>query len=154
MSSTVDGEQNTITAKLIIRALPQPWNQRVQIVFLDGLLQLISFSILTCIQMVTLQKLQSCQGCLFCRWYSSCQERMYRTCTKMSGHSTQKTEEEVPGLGGKGKLTNATIDKLHNYYGIEITGWYILWHCYLFYHWRMEWNEKRQCMDVLPLCLK
>ena len=44
---------------------------------------------------------------------------MYRTRTKISGHSTQKTEE-VPGLGGKRKLTNATIDKLYNYYGIEI----------------------------------
>lgn len=53
MRSTVHGGQNTITAKLIIRALPQHLTQRVQIAFLDGLLQLISFGILTCIQMVT-----------------------------------------------------------------------------------------------------
>ena len=31
-----------------------------------------------------------------------------------------KLKKEVPGLGGKGKLTNSMIDKLENYYGTAI----------------------------------
>lgn len=60
------------------------------------------------------------QGCLFCRWHSSCQERMYRTCTKVSGDSTQKTEGGNSWSWWKRKLTDAMIDKYQNYYGIAI----------------------------------
>ena len=31
-----------------------------------------------------------------------------------------KLKKENPGLGGKGKLTDAMVDRLHNYYGIDI----------------------------------
>ena len=37
---------------------------------------------------------------------------------KRVGTALRKLKRENPGLGGKGKLTNATIDKLQNYYGI------------------------------------
>ena len=39
---------------------------------------------------------------------------------KRVGTALRKLKRENPGLGGKGKLTNATIDKLQNYYGIVI----------------------------------
>ena len=32
----------------------------------------------------------------------------------------RKLKKENPGLGGKGKLTDAMIDKMQNYYGIAI----------------------------------
>ena len=39
---------------------------------------------------------------------------------KRVGTALRKLKRENPGLGGKGKLTDATIDKLQNYYGIAI----------------------------------
>lgn len=36
------------------------------------------------------------------------------------GTALRKLKNENPGLGGKGKLTDAMIDKLQNYYGIAI----------------------------------
>lgn len=39
---------------------------------------------------------------------------------KMVGTTLRKLKRESPGLGGRGKLTDSTIDKLQNYYGIAI----------------------------------
>ncbi|XP_032238287.2 uncharacterized protein LOC5512949 [Nematostella vectensis] len=39
---------------------------------------------------------------------------------KRVGNSLRKLKRDIPGLGGKGKLTDALIDKLQNYYGIAI----------------------------------
>ena len=39
---------------------------------------------------------------------------------KRVGNRLRKLKTKVKGLGGRGKLTNATIDKLQNYYGIAI----------------------------------
>ena len=39
---------------------------------------------------------------------------------KRVGTSLRKLKKETPGLGGKGKLTDAMIDKLQNYYGIAV----------------------------------
>ena len=39
---------------------------------------------------------------------------------KRVGTALQTLKKETPGLGGKGKLTDAMIDKLQNYYGIAI----------------------------------
>ena len=39
---------------------------------------------------------------------------------KRLGTALRKLKKEKKGLGGKGKLTNNTIDKLQNYYGIAI----------------------------------
>ncbi|EDO36497.1 predicted protein [Nematostella vectensis] len=39
---------------------------------------------------------------------------------KRVGNSLRKLKRDTPGLGGKGKLTDALIDKLQNYYGIAI----------------------------------
>ena len=36
------------------------------------------------------------------------------------GTRLRNLKKKVKGLGGKGKLTNATIDRLQNYYGIAI----------------------------------
>lgn len=41
---------------------------------------------------------------------------------KRFGTALRKLKRENPGLGGKGKLTDGTIDKLQNYYGIAIQG--------------------------------
>ena len=37
---------------------------------------------------------------------------------KRVGTALRKLKKENKGIGGKGKLTDATIDKLQNYYGI------------------------------------
>ena len=42
------------------------------------------------------------------------------TCPKKSRNSTEKIEKRNKGIGGKGKLTDAMIDKLQNYNGIAI----------------------------------
>ena len=39
---------------------------------------------------------------------------------KRVGTALRKLKRENPGLGGRGKLTDGTIDKLQNYYGIAI----------------------------------
>lgn len=39
---------------------------------------------------------------------------------KRVGTAFRKLKKETPGLGGKGKLTDAMIDRLQNYYGIAI----------------------------------
>ena len=39
---------------------------------------------------------------------------------KRVGTALRKLKRQNPGLGGKGKLTDGTIDKLQNYYGIAI----------------------------------
>ena len=39
---------------------------------------------------------------------------------KRVGTALRKLKKETPGLGGKGKLTDAIIEKLQNYYGIAI----------------------------------
>ena len=39
---------------------------------------------------------------------------------KRVGTTLRNLKKETPGLGGKGKLTDAMIDKLQNYYGIAI----------------------------------
>ena len=39
---------------------------------------------------------------------------------KRVGTALRNLKKETPGLGGKGKLTDAMIDKLQNYYGIAI----------------------------------
>ena len=39
---------------------------------------------------------------------------------KRVGTALRKLKKETPALGGKGKLTDAMIDKLQNYYGIAI----------------------------------
>ena len=39
---------------------------------------------------------------------------------KRVGTTLRKLKRENPGLGGRGKLTDSTIDKLQNYYGIAI----------------------------------
>ena len=39
---------------------------------------------------------------------------------KRLGTALRKLKKETKGLGGKGKLTDSMIDKLHNYYGIAI----------------------------------
>jgi hypothetical protein len=39
---------------------------------------------------------------------------------KRVGTALRKLKKDNPGLGGKGKLTNAMIDKLQNYYGIAL----------------------------------
>ena len=39
---------------------------------------------------------------------------------KWVGTALRKLKKENPGLGGKGKLTDAMIDKMQNYYGIAI----------------------------------
>ena len=39
---------------------------------------------------------------------------------KRMGTALRKLKKDVKGLGGKGKLTKALIDKLQNYYGIAI----------------------------------
>ena len=39
---------------------------------------------------------------------------------KRVGTALRKLKKETPGLGGKGKLTDAMIDRLQNYYGIAI----------------------------------
>ena len=36
------------------------------------------------------------------------------------GTALRKLKKETKGLGGKGKLTNAMIDRLQNYYGIAV----------------------------------
>ena len=39
---------------------------------------------------------------------------------KRIGNRTRKLKKRVKGLGGRGRLTNATIDRLQNYFGIAI----------------------------------
>ena len=39
---------------------------------------------------------------------------------KRVGTALRKLKKETKGLGGKGKLTNAMIDRLQNYYGIAV----------------------------------
>ncbi|GFW12199.1 uncharacterized protein TNCV_5111441 [Trichonephila clavipes] len=46
--------------------------------------------------------------------------RVYWTHTKACRNKTEETEIKRKDLGGRGKLTDAFIDKLQNYYGIAI----------------------------------
>ena len=40
---------------------------------------------------------------------------------KRVGTALRKLKKEKSGLGGKGELTDAMVDKLQNYYGIAIS---------------------------------
>ena len=46
---------------------------------------------------------------------------------KRVGTRLRKLKKSVKGLGGKGRLTDSTIDKLQNYYGIALRSNVEIW---------------------------
>ena len=63
---------------------------------------------------------------------------------KRVGTALRKLKKETPGLGGKGKLTDAIIVKLQNYYGIAIQS----------NVGKLGANEASSSSKLIPLCLQ